>query len=125
MIVCADKILHQQTSIPDKGRLLGFVTAIMAPSNSHTAILARNMNIPAVIGVGSKFLSEIKDGDFAIVDGFTGEIFVDPDEKTTMSLRHSKQKADEEKKRLLQTLKGKENHTKDGKKINIYEISKR
>ena len=94
-------------------------SAAHGSSNSHTAILARNMNIPAVIGVGSKFLSEIKDGDFAIVDGFTGEIFVDPDEKTTAELT-AKQKADEEKKRLLQTLKGKENVTKDGKKINIY-----
>ena len=118
MIVCADDLAPSETISLDKDKVLAFVTA-HGSSNSHTAILARNMNIPAVIGVGSKFLSEIKDGDFAIVDGFTGEIFVDPDEKTTAELT-AKQKADEEKKRLLQTLKGKENVTKDGKKINIY-----
>ena len=118
MIVCADDLAPSETISLDKDKVLAFVTA-HGSSNSHTAILARNMNIPAVIGVGSKFLSEIKDGDFAIVDGFTGEIFVDTDEKTTAELT-KKQKADEEKKRLLQTLKGKENVTKDGKKINIY-----
>ena len=118
MIVCADDLAPSETISLDKDKVLAFVTA-HGSSNSHTAILARNMNIPAVIGVGSKFLSEIKDGDFAIVDGLTGEIFVDPDEKTTAELT-AKQKADEEKKRLLQTLKGKENVTKDGKKINIY-----
>ena len=118
MIVCADDLAPSETISLDKDKVLAFVTA-HGSSNSHTAILARNMNIPAVIGVGSKFLSEIKDGDFAIVDGFTGEIFVDPDEQTTAELT-AKQKADEEKKRLLQTLKGKENVTKDGKKINIY-----
>ena len=118
MIVCADDLAPSETISLDKDKVLAFVTA-HGSSNSHTAILARNMNIPAVIGVGSKFLSEIKDGDFAIVDGFTGEVFVDPDEKTTAELT-AKQKADEEKKRLLQTLKGKENVTKDGKKINIY-----
>ena len=118
MIVCADDLAPSETISLDKDKVLAFVTA-HGSSNSHTAILARNMNIPAVIGVGSKFLSEIKDGDFAIVDGFTGEVFVDPDEQTTAELT-KKQKADEEKKRLLQTLKGKENVTKDGKKINIY-----
>ena len=118
VILLADDLAPSETISLDKDKVLAFVTA-HGSSNSHTAILARNMNIPAVIGVGSKFLSEIKDGDFAIVDGFTGEIFVDPDEKTTAELT-AKQKADEEKKRLLQTLKGKENDTKDGRKINIY-----
>lgn len=88
-------------------------------SNSHTAILARNMNIPAVIGVGSDFLKEVQDGTEAIVDGFTGEIFVEPDEETRRRLLE-KQQADEEKKRLLLELKGKENVTKDGTKVNIY-----
>ena len=77
------------------------------------------MNIPAIIGLGDTFLSEIKDGDSAIVDGFTGEIFISPDEETKASLEE-KQKEDEEKKKLLQELKGKENVTLDGKKINIY-----
>ena len=79
----------------------------------------RIMNIPAVIGVGSDFLKEVQDGTEAIVDGFTGEIFVEPDETTRQRLLE-KQKADEEKKRLLLELKGKENVTKYGTKVNIY-----
>ena len=118
MIVCADDLSPSETILLDKDKVYAFVTAY-GSSNSHTAILARNMNIPAVIGVGEAFLNKIKNGITAIVDGYTGEIFVDPDEKTTAELT-AKQKADEEKKRLLQTLKGKENVTKDGKKINIY-----
>ena len=98
--------------------MLAFVTA-HGSSNSHTAILARNMNIPAVIGVGDEFLAQINDGDTAIVDGFTGEIYLDPDEQTLAKMEE-KRAADEEKKRLLQDLKGKENVTLDGKKINIY-----
>ena len=77
------------------------------------------MNIPAVIGVGDAFLEEIRDGDFAAVDGFTGEIFVKPDSKTLTAVE-AKQKTDAEKKELLKTLKGKENITLDGTKINIY-----
>ena len=107
-----------ETVLLDKEKVLAFVTA-HGSSNSHTAILARNMNIPAIIGLGDAFLSEIKDGDSAIVDGFTGEMFVHPDEATTTCLE-KKQKEDEEKKKLLQELKGKENVTLDGKKINIY-----
>ena len=76
-------------------------------------------SIPAVIGVGSDFLKEVQDGTEAIVDGFTGEIFVEPDEETRRRLLE-KQKADEEKKRLLLELKGKENVTRDGTKVNIY-----
>ena len=77
------------------------------------------MNIPAVIGVGDEFLAQINDGDTAIVDGFTGEIYLDPDEQTLAKMEE-KRAADEEKNRLLQDLKGKENVTLDGKKINIY-----
>lgn len=118
MIVCADDLAPSETVSLDKDKVLAFVTA-HGSSNSHTAILARNMNIPAVIGVGSEFLSQINDGDEAIVDGFTGEVFVNPDEETKAALL-AKQKADEEKKSLLQKLKGKENITLDGTKINIY-----
>lgn len=118
VIICADDLAPSETVLLDKEKVLAFVTA-HGSSNSHTAILARNMNIPAIIGVGDAFLSEIKDGDSAIVDGFTGEIFVNPDEETTARLE-KKQKEDEEKKKLLQELKGKENVTLDGKKINIY-----
>ena len=116
VIICADDLAPSETVSLDK--VLAFVTA-HGSSNSHTAILARNMNIPAVIGVGGDFLKEVQDGTEAIVDGFTGEIFVEPDETTRQRLLE-KQKADEEKKRLLLELKGKENVTKDGTKVNIY-----
>ncbi|MCI5844444.1 MAG: phosphoenolpyruvate--protein phosphotransferase [Oscillospiraceae bacterium] len=118
MIVCADDLAPSETVSLEKDKVFAFVTA-HGSSNSHTAILARNMNIPAVIGVGEAFLAEVKDGDEAIVDGFTGEVFVNPDAETKKRLL-AKQKEDEEKKRLLQELKGKENITKDGTKINIY-----
>lgn len=118
MIICADDLAPSETVSLDKDRVLAFVTAF-GSSNSHTAILARNMNIPAVIGVGDGFLSEIADGQNAVVDGFTGEIYVDPDAETLQKYSQ-KQKEDEERKKLLQNLKGKENVTLDGTKINIY-----
>lgn len=118
MIVCADDLAPSETVSLDKDKVLAFVTA-HGSSNSHTAILARNMNIPAVIGVGDDFLAAVKEGDEAIVDGFTGEIFLSPDESTRASLL-KKQAEDINKKRLLQELKGKENITLDGTKINIY-----
>lgn len=118
VIICADDLAPSETVSLDKDRVLAFVTA-HGSSNSHTAILARNMNIPAVIGVGGSFLSEIADGQNAVVDGFTGEIYVEPDKETIQkfSLR---QKEDEEHKKLLQNLKGKENVTLDGTKIHVY-----
>ncbi|MGN0660618.1 MAG: phosphoenolpyruvate--protein phosphotransferase [Oscillospiraceae bacterium] len=118
MIVCADDLAPSETVSLDKSRVLAFVTAY-GSSNSHTAILARNMNIPAVIGVGEEFLSSVKDGDIAAVDGFTGEIFINPDKETTDRILE-KQKEDLEKKELLLKLKDKENITLDGKRINIY-----
>ena len=118
MIVCADDLAPSETVSLDKDKVVAFVT-VHGSSNSHTAILARNMNIPADIGVGDEFLAQINDGDEAFVDGFTGEIFVNPDDETRdrMILR---QQSEDEKKRLLQELKGKENITEDGKKINIF-----
>lgn len=118
VIICANDLAPSETVSLDKEKVLAFVTA-HGSSNSHTAILARNMNIPAIIGAGDDFLNEIKDGDEAIVDGYTGEIFVDPDEEMRAKALE-KQRADEEKKRLLQELKGKENVTLDGKKINVF-----
>lgn len=118
VIICADDLAPSETVLLDKDKVLAFVTA-HGSSNSHTAILARNMNIPAVINVGDHFLDEIEDGARAIVDGFTGEIFVDPDEETLQALL-KKQQEDEAKKRLLQELKGKDNVTKDGKRIHLY-----
>ena len=118
VIICACDLAPSETISLDKDKVLAFVTA-HGSSNSHTAILARNMNIPAVIGAGDDFLSDIHDGCKAIVDGFTGEIWVDPDEKTCEAYLE-KRRADEEKKRLLQELKGKENITLDGRKIKIF-----
>lgn len=118
MIVCADDLAPSETVALDKDKVLAFVTA-HGSSNSHTAILARNMNIPAVVGMGDEFLTEISSGTPAIVDGYTGTVIVDPDEATVAEYT-AKRTSDEEKKRLLQELKGKENVTVDGRKINIY-----
>ena len=118
VIICADDLAPSETVLLDKDKVLAFVTAF-GSSNSHTAILARNMNIPAIIGVGEELLKSVRDGDFAVVDGYSGEIFVDPDEETKTRLER-KRTEDEEKKRLLQELKGKENITLDGTKINVY-----
>ncbi|MCI5669279.1 MAG: phosphoenolpyruvate--protein phosphotransferase [Oscillospiraceae bacterium] len=118
MIICADDLAPSETVSLDKDKVLAFVTA-HGSSNSHTAILARNMNIPAVIGVGDDFLSAVNEGNEAIVDGFTGEIFISPDEETRARLL-KKQRDDLNKKRLLQELKGKENITLDGTRIKIY-----
>ena len=118
VIICADDLAPSETVQLDKDKVLAFVTAY-GSSNSHTAILARNMNIPAIIGVGKELLSSVRNGEFAAVDGYTGEIFLDPDEETRARLE-KKRTEDEKKKRLLQELKGKENVTLDGRKINIY-----
>ena len=118
MIVCADDLAPSETVSLDKDKVLAFVTA-HGSSNSHTAILARNMNIPAIIGVGDAFLSEIRDGQTAAVDGFTGTILVDPDPETLAQMEH-KQQQDLEQEKLLLDLKGKPNVTKDGTKVNIF-----
>lgn len=118
VIICADDLAPSETVLLDKDRVLAFVTAY-GSSNSHTAILARNMNIPAIIGAGEELLTVVKDGMEAAVNGYTGEVFLEPDEATSEALA-KKQAEDLEKKRLLQELKGKENITLDGRKINIY-----
>lgn len=118
VIICADDLAPSETVTLDKDRVLAFVTAY-GSSNSHTAILARSMNIPAIIGVGEKFLSAVKDGDIAVADGFGGVFITNPDEQTVEAYR-KKQADDEEKKALLQKLKGKENITLDGRRIDIY-----
>lgn len=118
MIICADDLAPSETVSLDKDKVLAFVTA-HGSSNSHTAILARNMNIPAVIGVGDELLSKIKNGDTAAVDGFTGKVYIDPDEDTVREIT-KKQEKDAEQKKLLQSLKGKEDITIDGRRINVY-----
>ena len=118
VIICADDLAPSETVSLDKDKVLAFVTAF-GSSNSHTAILARNMNIPAIIGLGDEFMTQITDGTTAIADGFTGTFIAEPDEKT-LSEYKEKQQAEEEKKKLLQELKGKENITLDGRTIDIF-----
>ena len=116
-IVAADDLAPSETVQLDKEKVLGFAT-MYGSSNSHTAILARTMNIPAVIGMGEA-LNPKYDGEMAIIDGFTGTIYVDPDEETLAKMQEKRAK-DLEQKELLNQLKGKENVTKSGQKINVY-----
>ena len=116
-IIAADDLVPSETVQLDKEMVLGFAT-MYGSSNSHTAILARTMNIPAIIGLGEE-LKEEYDGSYAVIDGFDGKIYIDPDEET-LALMREKQAKDREKKLLLQELKGKENVTLSGQKINIY-----
>jgi len=118
VIVCADDLAPSETVALNKDKVLAFVTAY-GSSNSHTAILARNMNIPAIIGLGEEFLSIVKDGDMAIADGFLGELIINPDQETIFDYENKEQE-EAEKRKLLQKLKGKENITLDGRKINIF-----
>ena len=116
-IIAADDLVPSETVQLDKEKVLGFAT-MYGSSNSHTAILARTMNIPAIIGLGEELMEEY-DGAYAVIDGFDGKIYIDPDEET-LELMREKQAKDREKKLLLQELKGKENVTLSGQKINIY-----
>ena len=118
MVVCSDDLAPSETVSLDKTKVLAFATAY-GSSNSHTAILARNMNIPAVIGLGKEFLEGIADGQQICVDGYTGEVFVNPDEETVARLT-KKRDEDLEKKSRLKELIGKENVTVDGTKINVF-----
>lgn len=118
MIVCADDLAPSETVSLDKDKVQAFVTAY-GSSNSHTAILARNMNIPAVIGVGEEFLEKIQDGMQMIVDGYTGEIYIEPNKETYENYQKKKQE-ENEKRELLFSLKGKDNVTVDGTSIEVY-----
>ena len=118
MVVCSDDLAPSETVSLDKSKVLAFATAY-GSSNSHTAILARNMNIPAVIGLGKEFLEGIADGQQICVDGYTGEVFVNPDEDTVARLT-KKRDEDLEKKSRLKELIGKENVTADGTGINVF-----
>lgn len=116
-IIAADDLAPSETVQLDKSKVLGFAT-MYGSSNSHTAILARTMNIPAVIGLGEDLLTKY-DGKMAVIDGFTGLLYIDPDEET-MKVMEEKRAKDQEQKALLEQLKGKENVTKSGQKINVY-----
>ena len=115
VILAAKDLAPSETVQMDKTKLLGFVTEL-GSSNSHTAILARTMNIPALIGVPVR---EDMNGKMAIIDGEQGIFYVDPDEET-LSGYQEKLKEQERKRKLLAELKGKENVTLDGKKIELY-----
>lgn len=117
-ILCALDLSPSETVSLDKEKILAFIT-VQGSVNSHTAILARSMNIPAVVSVGEAFWSAVKDGAEAIVDGFTGEVFLDPDRDTLERFRE-KQRREEAEQRLLRELKGKANVTADGTTIDIF-----
>ncbi len=117
-IVCADDLTPSETVMLDKDKVVAFATAY-GTSNSHTAILARSMNIPAVISLGEDFLSEIEEGDKAVADGFTGRVIVKPDDET-LACYEAIKREEEEQKRLLLSLAGKENITTDGRRIEVF-----
>ena len=117
VIIAADDLAPSETVQLDKDKVLSFVTA-HGSENSHTAILARTMGIPALIGTGID-LNETVDGKLGIVDGTNGVVYVDPDAELLEEMK-KKQQEEQEKKRLLQTLKGKENITLDGQKVMLY-----
>ena len=116
-VIVADDLSPSETVQMDKDKILAFVT-VHGSTNSHTAILARMMNIPALIGVKMD-LEAFQSGMTAVVDGFQGMVTFDPDEETKAQTE-TKIQEEAEKLKLLQELKGKENITLDGRKINIY-----
>ena len=117
VIILADDLTPSETILLDKEKVLGFVTRY-GSINSHTAILARTMNIPAVVSTDIHN-PDAYNGVMAIVDGYTGMVYLDPDDDTLNMMKRIQDK-DLEKKKLLQELKGKETITKDGVKVHLY-----
>ena len=118
VIIVADDLAPSETVQLEKDMVLSFVT-VHGSVNSHTAILARTMAIPALIGTEELPLDDTVDGKLAVVDGMNGKIYVEPDAQTLEAMKKRRQ-AELEKKELLQLLKGKDNVTLDGKKIMLY-----
>ena len=116
-VIVADDLSPSETVQMDKEKILAFVT-VHGSTNSHTAILARMMNIPALIGVPMD-LNGLKTGMMAVVDGFSGQVIFEPEEDVRKETEKRMQE-EAEKQKLLEELKGKENVTPDGRKINIY-----
>jgi phosphotransferase system enzyme I (PtsI) len=116
-IIVADDLTPSETIQMDQNKILAFVT-VHGSTNSHTAILARMMNIPALVGVPMD-LSAIRSGMTAVVDGFQGEVIFEPTEELCKGT-FQRMEQEKEKLLLLETLKGKENVTLDGHKVNIY-----
>ncbi len=117
VILAADDLAPSETLQLDKSKILGFITA-GGSGNSHTAILARTMGIPAICGLGEN-LKEEYSGREAYIDGETGAVYLDPDELTLLSLKEKFRKQ-KELKELLETMKGQEDVTLDGRKIKLY-----
>lgn len=117
VIIVADDLAPSETVQLDKDKVLAFVT-VHGSVNSHTAILAKTMNIPALIGVDIP-LDASADGKLAVIDGYEGKIYLEPD-ADTLAAKEEKLQKDLEQKELLQTLKGRENITLDGQKIMVY-----
>ena len=116
-VIVSDDLSPSETVQMDKEKILAFVT-VHGSTNSHTAILARMMNIPALIGVPMD-LNGLKTGMTAVVDGFSGQVIFEPEEDVRKETEKRMQE-EAEKQKLLEELKGKENVTPDGRKINIY-----
>ncbi len=116
-IVAADDLAPSETVQLDKSLILGFITSA-GSANSHTAILARTMGIPAIIGAGDALQAEME-GKYAIIDGQTGETVIEPDdaERERLLKKQAKEKALKE---LLDQLKGKPNETRDGRNVMVY-----
>lgn len=115
VILLANDLAPSETVQLDKSKVLSFVTR-HGSTNSHTAILARTMNIPALIGID---YTEDVEGKLGIVDGYEGKLIIDP-ESSVLEQYQARKEADEEKKRLLMELRGKEDVTLDGKQIKLY-----
>ena len=113
-IIAADDLVPSETARLDRSKVLGFITA-RGSSNSHTAIFARTMGIPAVVGLGDSLLEEF-DGKNVFVDGASGEVFVDPDARTTAELE-SRRDQEAAHRRYLDTFRGREAVTPDGHRI--------
>lgn len=117
MIIAADDLAPSETVQLDKEKVLSFIT-IHGSLNSHTAILARTMNIPAVIGCGKELKKEY-DGKPAIVDGTDGKVYIEPDQETIERMNR-KQREHQHQMALLTQLKGQENITRDGIRVGVY-----
>jgi phosphotransferase system enzyme I (PtsI) len=116
-VIAAEDLAPSETVQLDRSKILSLVTQ-RGSVNSHTAILARTMNIPAIIGVGEMLKPEY-DGCQVIVDGFSGKIYLDPEEDLLLEYKE-KQRVEEERRAMLTDLLGKENRTRDGKQIDIF-----
>jgi phosphotransferase system enzyme I (PtsI) len=117
VIIVADDLAPSETVQMDKDKILSFVT-VHGSANSHTSILAKTMNIPAMIGCDIP-LDDTVNGKMAVVDGFEGKVYIEPNEET-MAAKKKLYEEEQEKKALLEQLKGKDNVTLDGQHINLY-----